>query len=69
LKSAHEAKDVAACDAASAELQQVLQSAAQDIYGAQQQADAQPNPGQQSGNAGNAGNSGEPQDVDFEEVK
>jgi molecular chaperone DnaK len=69
LKSAHEAKDVSACDAASAELQQVLQSAAQDIYGAQQQAGAQPNPGQQSGNAGNAGNSGEPQDVDFEEVK
>lgn len=68
LKQAHEAKDVAGCDAATAELNQVLQSAAQDIYGAQQQASgAQPGANQQP--HGNANNSGEPQDVDFEEVK
>lgn len=68
LKQAHEAKDVAGCDAAIGELNQVLQSAAQDIYGAQQQAGgAQPGANQQTN--GNAGNSGEPQDVDFEEVK
>ncbi len=68
LKQAHEAKDVAGCDAAIAELNQVLQSAAQDIYGAQQQAGgAQPGANQQTN--GNTSNSSEPQDVDFEEVK
>ncbi len=68
LKQAHEAKDVAGCDAAIAELNQVLQSAAQDIYGAQQQAGgAQPGANQQTN--GNASNNSEPQDVDFEEVK
>jgi molecular chaperone DnaK len=69
LKSAHEAKDVAACDATTAELQQLLQNAAQDIYGAQQQAGAQPGAGQPGAGQQNGGNSGEPQDVDFEEVK
>ncbi len=68
LKQAHEAKDVAGCDAATAELNQVLQSAAQDIYGAQQQAgNAQQGTNQQA--SGNGSNSSEPQDVDFEEVK
>lgn len=67
LKAAHEAKDVAGCDTATAELTQALQAAAQDIYAAQQQAGGtQPNAGQ-PGNG--AASSGEPQDVDFEEVK
>jgi molecular chaperone DnaK len=69
LKAAHDAKDVAACDSATAELQQLLQNAAQDIYGqggAQGSAQgAQPGAGQQNGGQ----NGDEPQDVDFEEVK
>lgn len=66
LKTAHEAKDVPGCDAAMNELQQVMQSAAQDIYGAQQ-AGAQPG-AQDQANPGNGGNN-DAQDVDFEEVK
>ena len=64
LKAAHEAKDVPACDAATAELSAAMQAAAQDIYGAQQGAGAQPGAQQP-----NAGGNDEPQDVDFEEVK
>ncbi len=66
LKTAHEAKDVPGCDAAMNELQQVMQSAAQDIYGAQQ-GGAQPGAQDQT-NPGNSGNN-DAQDVDFEEVK
>ena len=65
LKDAHKSQDIAAIDAASAELNSVLQSAAQDIYGAQQgaqQPGAQPNGGQDA-------NDGGVTDVDFEEVK
>ena len=64
LKAAHEAKDVPGCDAATAELSAAMQAAAQDIYGAQQGAGAQPGAQQP-----NAGGNDEPQDVDFEEVK
>jgi len=69
LKEAHKAQDIAAIDAATAELNQVFQAASQDMYNAQQ---AQPN-GQAGPDAG-AGNAqatqdGEVTDVDFEEVK
>lgn len=63
LKQAHSAGDVSAVDAAMNELNTVLQSAAQDIYGAQQaQGGAAQDPGQ-------AAQDGGVTDVDFEEVK
>ena len=65
LKDAHKAQDIAAIDAATAELNTVLQSAAQDIYGAQQGAQAGPQPGA----AHEENNEGGVTDVDFEEVK
>ena len=71
LKEAHKAQDIAAIDSAMAELNNALQSAAQDLYNAQgqQQAGAQ-NAGnaQAGGNASNKGDGGVT-DVDFEEVK
>ena len=66
LKDAHKAQDLPAIESATTELNTVLQSAAQDIYGAQQQgagaAGAQQAPGQDN-------NDGGVTDVDFEEVK
>ena len=61
LKTAKDNKDIAGIDAATAELNQMMSQAAQNMYG---------QPGAQGGpqNPGNGGNS-EPQDVDFEEVK
>ena len=71
LKEAHKAQDIAAIDSAMAELNNALQSAAQDLYNAQgqQQSGAQ-NAGnaQAGGNASNKGDGGVT-DVDFEEVK
>ena len=71
LKEAHKAQDIAAIDSVMAELNNALQSAAQDLYNAQgqQQAGAQ-NAGnaQAGGNASNKGDGGVT-DVDFEEVK
>jgi molecular chaperone DnaK len=63
LKDAHKAQDIAALDAASSELNNVLQSAAQDIYGAQQGAQTGPQSGAQPHDDGGV------TDVDFEEVK
>ena len=61
LKTAKDNKDIAGIVAATAELNQMMGQAAQNMYG---------QPGAQGGpqNPGNGGNS-EPQDVDFEEVK
>ena len=61
LKTAKDNKDIAGIDAATAELNQMMGQAAQNMYG---------QPGAQGGpqNPDNGGNS-EPQDVDFEEVK
>ena len=71
LKEAHKAQDIAAIDSVMAELNNALQSAAQDLYNAQgqQQAGAQ-NAGnaQAGGNSSNKGDGGVT-DVDFEEVK
>ena len=71
LKDAHKAQDIAAIDAATEELNNVLQAAAQDLYNAQAQQGAQPGPdmnaGSQPGND-NKG-AGDFTDVDFEEVK
>ena len=71
LKEAHKSQDIAAIDAASEELNNVLQAAAQDLYNAQAQqqgAGAQPGPDMNNGNQNNNG-AGDFTDVDFEEVK
>ena len=71
LKEAHKAQDIAAIDAASEELNNVLQAAAQDLYNAhaqQQGAGAQPGPDMNNCNQNNNG-AGDFTDVDFEEVK
>ncbi|TAJ09385.1 molecular chaperone DnaK [Marinilabiliaceae bacterium JC017] len=69
LKEAHKSQDIAAIDAATAELNQVFQAASQEMYNASQaqpgadqaQADAQPQ--------GEEKKDDEVTDVDFEEVK
>ncbi len=63
LKTAKDAKDIAGIDAATAELQQMMGQAAQNMYGqpgADQGFQGNPGAGQQNGGA---------EDVDFEEVK
>ena len=69
LKTAHKAQDIAAIDAATAE----LNNAAQKMYAAQQQAGAQSGPdmngGFQSGTQDNQQSAQDIQDADFEEVK
>ena len=70
LKTAHKTQDVAAVDAAIAE----LNNAAQKMYAAQQQAGPQPAAGaqadsQQSQQSTSNGNNDNIQDADFEEVK
>ena len=62
LKTAKDAKDIPGIDAATAELQQIMGQAAQNMYG-QPGAQGQPGAGQQGGAQGAA------EDVDFEEVK
>ena len=69
LKTAHQAQDLAAIDAAMNE----LQTAAGKMYQAQQQAGPQPGPDMNAGNTGGGNNSNQQgpdiQDADFEEVK
>ena len=69
LKTAHGAKDIPAIDAAMEKLNQVFQAASQEMYQAQQ--DAQAGGAGAEGNAGeSAGNADdEVTDVDFEEVE
>jgi len=84
LKDAHKAGDIAAIDAATASLNQVMQAASAQMYS--QASGAQPGAGQgfnganggfNGANAGNAGQQGQSsqnndstvQDADFEEVK
>jgi molecular chaperone DnaK len=72
LKNAHKSQDIAAIDAATAELNSVFQAASQDLYNAQGGPQAgSPNFGgqQEGGNAGNNKQEGGVTDVDFEEVK
>ena len=67
LKEAHKAQDIAAIDAAIAELNQVFHAASQDMYNAQaQQGGAQQGP---QGGASNDNGGDNITDVDFEEVK
>ena len=60
LKTAKDAKDIPGIDAATAELQQIMDQAAQNMYG---------QPGQQGPNPGAGQQNGGAEDVDFEEVK
>jgi molecular chaperone DnaK len=73
LKNAHKAQDIAAIDAATAELNSVFQAASQDLYnaqGASQAGDSANFNSQQTGdNTGNNRQDGGVTDVDFEEVK
>ena len=72
LKDAHKAGDVAAIDAAIAEMNGAWQAASAQMYqgGAQPGAGAQQNAGGQSNtNAGNSSSDDNIQDADFEEVK
>ena len=72
LKEAHKNADVAAIDAAIAELNTAWQAASQDIYAQQaqqQQAQADPNAGAQQGAGQQNGGAQQPEDVEFEEVK
>ena len=80
LKDAHKAQDVAAIDAATAELNNVMQAASQKMYqagGAQPGAQAGPGAGgagfqggnQQNTQNGGSDNHSDAQDADFEEVK
>ena len=73
LKDAHSKQDIAAIDAASAELESVFHAASQDMYNAQQQAGAQGAGFQQQGPTPGAdqqsGNKGDVTDIPFEEVK
>ena len=74
LKEAHNAQDVAGCEAAMNELNSVFQAASQEMYNAQNaQGGAQAGPnfgGQANNNANNnSNNKDNVTDVDFEEVK
>ncbi len=73
LKDAHKSQDIAAIDAATAELNNVMQAASQKMYAAGQQPGAQAGPDMNGGCNGNCGgNQGcadDVQDADFEEVK
>ena len=74
LKDAHKAQDLAAIDAATAELNNVMQAASQKMYqaGAQPGAQAGPNmngAGKENTQSSNSGAQNDAQDADFEEVK
>ncbi len=68
LKTAHQNKDIAACDTASEALNKAWEAASQDIYNAQQASQTEgASAGGTDNNAGNAG--ADVEDVSFEEVK
>jgi molecular chaperone DnaK len=71
LKTAHASQDIAAIDAATAELNAVFQAASQEMYNAQAASGPQGEPqgGQQANAGGGNKQDGEVTDVDFEEVK
>ena len=70
LKEAHKNQDVAAIDAAIAELNSAWQAASQDLYAAQQAQQAQGGAQQPGADAGAQGGAQvQPEDVEFEEVK
>ena len=66
LRNAHKAQDVAACDAALEKLNAAWNNASQEIYAAQQNAQANPDAGADTANTDNVNKT---DDVEFEEVK
>jgi molecular chaperone DnaK len=69
LKEAHKNQDVAAIDAAIAELNNAWQAASQDLYAAQQAQQSQGGQQQSAGGEQQGGAQQQPEDVEFEEVK
>ena len=71
LKTAHQNKDIAACDTASEALNKAWESASQDIYAAQQEAGQTAEGAPNTEGANNTNNAGgaDVEDVAFEEVK
>ena len=67
LKTAHESKDIAACDTASEALNKAWEAASQDLYAAQQEGQ-QGTPQNETPNSDNT-QSNDVEDVSFEEVK
>ena len=76
LKKAHKSHDVAAIDAALANLNSIWQVASEEMYknsqgaqGAEQNQQSGPQPGQEQGGSQKGPGNDEVTDVDFEEVK
>ena len=69
LKEAHKSQDIAAIDAAIAELNTAWQAASQDLYAAQQAEQQAQGGAQQNAGAGQQSGAQQPEDVEFEEVK
>jgi len=70
LKKAHETKDLAQIDAAMEKINEAWKVASEEMYKAQQEAQAQGSPtGDDAGNAQQKNEGDNVEDVDFEEVK
>ena len=73
LKAAHQSQDLAALDAATAELNTVFQAASQEMYNAQASSNGggpqEPKGGEQANAGGGTKQDSQVTDVDFEEVK
>jgi molecular chaperone DnaK len=70
LKAAHESKDLAQIDAAMEKINEAWKVASEEMYKAQQEAQAGGAPGADAGAQGDSASEGDDvQDVDFEEVK
>jgi len=70
LKKAFEAKDIALVEPALEKINEAWKAASEEMYKAQQNAQANGAGAQQSGNAGGDNSEGsDVEDVDFEEVK
>jgi len=69
LKTAHQAKDIAACDTALESLNKAWEAASQDMYAAQQEPQQGANETEANGPDANNNASGDVEDVPYEEVK
>jgi len=69
LKTAHQAKDIAACDTALESLNKAWEAASQDMYAAQQEPQQGANETEANGPDANNNAGGDVEDVPYEEVK
>ena len=69
LKKAHESKDLDQIDAAMEKINEAWKVASEEMYKAQQEAQANGSPGADASAQGEASDGDDVQDVDFEEVK